>query len=197
MKQGCSMDAAADPVDERTPGCRCAPKSSVRLWLPGFPVALCLLMSLSSVTLCLLMTSKTYELESRLQTETGSEPRRGAFLDHEGTLIPELAIPVGQLVEQVHVFLGTAGAHCFGNQTHFLEPSATDALLGPVRKMRVKVRKSAGSVIFGVCNLIIAHKIPINVSPDRPYKLLKIFTSWPKHRQDHLGSAGAVMRPDL
>lgn len=101
------MDTATDIMDERKPVCRCAPKSAVQLWLPGFPVALCLLMSLSSVTVCLLMTSKTYELENRLQMETNkahvSEPPHAAFLNDEGTLIPELANPVEQLVEQVRV----------------------------------------------------------------------------------------------
>lgn len=109
------MDTETDIMDERKPVCRCAPKSAVQLWLTGFPVALCLLMSLSSVTVCLLMTSKTYELESRLQMETNkapvSEPPHAAFLDDEGTLIPELANPVEQLVEQVHVFV-TPGAPC-------------------------------------------------------------------------------------
>lgn len=107
------MDTGTDLMDERKPVCRCSPKSAVQLWLPGFPVVLCLLMSLSSVTVCLLMTSKTYELENRLQTtkEAVSETPHVAFVNDEGTLIPELAIPVGQLVEQVHVFL-TAGAYC-------------------------------------------------------------------------------------
>lgn len=107
------MDTATDITDERKPVCRCAPKSAVQLWLPGFPVALCLLMSLSSVTVCLLMTSKTYELENRLQMETNKAPvsEHAAFLNDEGTLIPELANPVEQLVEQVHVFV-TPGAPC-------------------------------------------------------------------------------------
>lgn len=109
------MDTGTDLMDERKPVCRCSPKSAVQLWLPGFPVVLCLLMSLSSVTVCLLMTSKTYELEKRLQMETNkvavSETPHVAFVNDEGTLISELAIPVGQLVEQVHVFL-TAGADC-------------------------------------------------------------------------------------
>lgn len=115
MKQECGMDTATDLMDERKPVCRCSPKSAVQLWLPGFPVVLCLLMSLSSVTVCLLMTSKTYELENRLQMETNKMPVSGtphvAFVNDEGTLIPELAIPVGQLVEQVHVFV-IAGAYC-------------------------------------------------------------------------------------
>lgn len=112
------MDTATDIMDERKPVCRCAPKSAVQLWLPGFPVALCLLMSLSSVTVCLLMTSKTYELESRLQMETNkapvSEPPHAAFLNDEGTLIPELANSVEQLVEQVRVFV-TTWCFLFGN----------------------------------------------------------------------------------
>lgn len=118
MKQDCSMDTGTDLMDERKPGCRCSPKSAVQLWLPGFPVVLCLLMSLSSVTVCLLMTSKTYELENRLQTtkEAVSETPHVAFVNDEGTLIPELAIPVGQLVEQVHVFM-TAGAYCFDSSS--------------------------------------------------------------------------------
>lgn len=103
------METATDLTDERKPACRCSPKSAAQLWLPGFPVVLCLLMSLSSVTVCLLMTSKTYELESRLQVETNkvpvSETPHAAFVNDEGTLIPELAIPVGQLVKQVRVFV--------------------------------------------------------------------------------------------
>lgn len=108
MKQECSMDTATDLMDERKPVCRCSPKSAVQLWLPGFPVVLCLLMSLSSVTVCLLMTSKTYDLENRMQMDTNkapvSETPHVAFVNDDGTLIPELAIPVGQLVQQVHVF---------------------------------------------------------------------------------------------
>ncbi|CAG01201.1 unnamed protein product [Tetraodon nigroviridis] len=104
MKQDCSMDTATDLLDERKPERRCSPKSAVQLWLPGVPVLLCLLMSLSSVTVCLLMTSKTYELETRLQMEANkapvSETPRVVFVDDEGSLIPELAAPVGQLVEQ-------------------------------------------------------------------------------------------------
>lgn len=116
MKQDCSMDTATDLLDERKPERRCSPKSAVQLWLPGVPVLLCLLMSLSSVTVCLLMTSKTYELETRLQMEANkapvSETPRVVFVDDEGSLIPELAAPVGQLVEQVHVCV-SSGAHCF------------------------------------------------------------------------------------
>lgn len=108
------MDTATDLMDERKPVCQCSPKSAVQLWLPGFPVVLCLLMSLSSVTVCLLMTAKTYELETRLQMETNkvsvAETPHVAFVNDDGALIPELAITVGQLVEQVHVF-ATAGAY--------------------------------------------------------------------------------------
>lgn len=64
------------------------------------------------------MTSKTYELENRLRMETNkapvSETPHVAFVNDEGSLIPELAIPVGELIEQVHVF-ATSGACCFGN----------------------------------------------------------------------------------
>lgn len=105
LKQDFSMDTASDSMGESKPVCQCATKSVVQQWLPGFPIALCLLISLSSVTVCLLMTFKTFELENRLQMETNKastfDPPHRAFLNEDGTLIPELATPVGQLVEKV------------------------------------------------------------------------------------------------
>lgn len=99
------MDAASDSMGESKPVCQCAPKSVAQRWLPGFPVALCVLISLSSITVCLLMSFKTFELENRLQMETNKastlEPPYRAFLNEDGTLIPELAAPIGQLVEKV------------------------------------------------------------------------------------------------
>lgn len=100
-----TMDTASDSAGERKPVCQCAPKSSVQHWLPGLPIVLCLLMSLSSVTVCLLMSFKTFELENRLQMETRKasifEPSRTAFLNEDGTLIPELATPIGEFMEEV------------------------------------------------------------------------------------------------
>lgn len=108
--QDFSMDTASDSMGESKPVCQCAPKSVVQRWLPGFPVALCLLISLSSVTVCLLMSFKTFELENRLQMETNKastlDPPHRAFLNEDGTLIPELAAPIGQLVEKVLVAYG-------------------------------------------------------------------------------------------
>lgn len=92
------MDTASDPAGERKPACQ----SSVQHWLPGLPVVLCLLMSLSSVTVCLLMSFKTFELENRLQMETRKAPH-GAFVNEDGTLIPELATPIGHFMEEVRV----------------------------------------------------------------------------------------------
>lgn len=104
------MDTASDSAGESKPVCRCAPKSVVQQWLPGFPIVLCLLMSLSSVTVCLLMSVKTYELENRLQMEMHKasvfEPPHRAFLNEDGSLIPELATPIGELMEEVHVPYG-------------------------------------------------------------------------------------------
>lgn len=98
------MDTASDSVGESKPVCQCAPKSAVQRWLPGFPIALCLLMSLSSVTVCLLMSFKTYQLENRLQMEMNKasvfHPPHRAFLNEDGTLIPELSTPIGKLVEE-------------------------------------------------------------------------------------------------
>lgn len=100
------MDTASDSMGDSKPVCQCAPKSVLQQRLPGFPIALCLLMSLSSVTVCLLMSFKTHELENRLQMEMDKasvfDPPHRAFLNEDGSLIPELAIPIGQLVEKVH-----------------------------------------------------------------------------------------------
>uniref|UniRef100_A0A3Q3JML3 Uncharacterized protein n=1 Tax=Monopterus albus TaxID=43700 RepID=A0A3Q3JML3_MONAL len=63
------MDTASGSIVESKPVCQCAPKPVARRWLPGFPIALCLLMSLSSITVCLLMSFKTFQLENRLQME--------------------------------------------------------------------------------------------------------------------------------
>lgn len=99
------MDTATDSMRECKNVCQCAPKSVVQQRLPGFPIVLCLLISLSSVTVCLLMSFKTYELENRLQVESISDPLQKAFVNEDGTLIPELAIPIGELVEKVHMML--------------------------------------------------------------------------------------------
>lgn len=107
LEQDFSMDTASDSIGESKPVCQCAPKSAVQRWLPGFPIALCLLMSLSSITVCLLMSLKTYQLESRLQMEMDKasvfHPPHGACLNEDGTLIPELSTSIGRLVEEVHI----------------------------------------------------------------------------------------------
>ncbi|XP_078145142.1 uncharacterized protein LOC144542414 [Centroberyx gerrardi] len=103
------MDTAGDSIGESKPVCQCAPKSAVQRWLPGFPVAVCLLLSLSSITVCLLMSFKTYQLESRLQMEIDKvsifHPPHSAFLNEDGTLIPELSTSIGKLVEEKVVVL--------------------------------------------------------------------------------------------
>lgn len=100
------MDTANGSIGETKPVCQCASKPAVQRWLPGFPIALCLLMSLSSVTVCLLMSFKTYELENRLQMEMNKasvfHPPHRDFLNTDGTLVPELSTPIGRLVEEVH-----------------------------------------------------------------------------------------------
>lgn len=100
------MDTDSDSIGESKPVCQCTPKSLVQRWLSGFPIALCLLMSLSSVTVCLLMSFRTYQLENRLQMEmdkaSSFHPQHRVFLNEDGTLIPELSTPIGRLVEEVH-----------------------------------------------------------------------------------------------
>lgn len=99
------MDTASDSSAESKPVCQCAPKSVVQRWLPGFPIVLCLLMSLSSITVCLLMSFKTYHLENRLQMEMDKasifQPPHRAFLNEDGTLISELSTPIRKLVDEV------------------------------------------------------------------------------------------------
>ncbi|TNN58441.1 hypothetical protein EYF80_031332 [Liparis tanakae] len=98
------MDTASDSVGESKPVCQCAPKSGGQRWLPGFLIALCLLMSLSSITVCLLMGFKTFMLENRLQMEMDKasifHPPHTACLNEDGTLIPELSSSIGKLVEE-------------------------------------------------------------------------------------------------
>ncbi|KAL6117737.1 col23a1 [Pungitius sinensis] len=101
------MDTASDSIGESKPVCQCASKSSVQRWLPGFPIALCMLMSLSSIAACLLMSLKTYQLENRMQMDKGSTftPPRATCLNEDGTLIPELGTSIGRLVEEKVVVL--------------------------------------------------------------------------------------------
>lgn len=51
------------------------------------------------------MSFKTYQLESRLQMEIDKvsifHPPHSAFLNEDGTLIPELSSSIGKLVEEV------------------------------------------------------------------------------------------------
>ncbi|CAB1456394.1 unnamed protein product [Pleuronectes platessa] len=66
-------------------------------------------MSLSSITVCLLMSLKTFQLEDRLQMEMDKasffSPPHRAFLNEDGTLVPELSAPIGKLVEEKVVVL--------------------------------------------------------------------------------------------
>lgn len=98
------MDAASDCVGESKPVCHCAPKSVAHRWLPGFYIALCVLMSLSSVTVCVVMSFRTLQLENRMQMEMDKasifQPQHAAFLNEDGTLIPELSTPIEWLVEE-------------------------------------------------------------------------------------------------
>lgn len=109
------MDTDCDSVGQRQPVCQCASKSAVQRWLSGFPIALCLLLSLSSITVCLLMSFKTFLLENRLQMELDKasvfHPAHSAFLNEDGTLIPELSTSVGELIEQVHVISSGCNWH--------------------------------------------------------------------------------------
>lgn len=99
------MDKSSDSVQDSKPACQCVTKTSVPRWLPGFPIALCLLMSLSSITVCLLMSFRTFQLENRLQMELDKafifHPPHRALLTEDGTLIPELSSSIGRLVEEV------------------------------------------------------------------------------------------------
>lgn len=98
--------ASSGSNGEGKPVCQCATKSGVQRWLPGFPIALCLLMSLSSVTVCLLMSFRIHRLENRLHMEMDKgiiqHAPRGSFKNEDGTLISELSAPVGKMVEEVH-----------------------------------------------------------------------------------------------
>ncbi|KAL3972897.1 lumican [Sarotherodon galilaeus] len=103
------MDTVGDSIGESKPLCQCTRKSRSQRWVPGFPIALCLLMSMSSITVCLLMSLKTYQLENRLQMELDKasifqHPNR-AFVNEDGTLLSELSTPIGKLVEEKVVAL--------------------------------------------------------------------------------------------
>ncbi|KAJ3587271.1 hypothetical protein NHX12_010869 [Muraenolepis orangiensis] len=104
---------------ESKPVCQCVaePRSGchlntgVRQWLPGWPIALCLVLSMSSIAVCLLMSFKTFQLESRLQMEMDKmstlfhPSHHSAFLNQDGTLVPELRTPIEKLLEEVSTFL--------------------------------------------------------------------------------------------
>lgn len=157
------MDTASDSAGERKPVCHCAPKSSVQHWLPGLPIVLCLLMSLSSVTVCLLMSFKTFELENRLQMETRKasifEPPHRAFLNEDGTLIPELAAPIGEFMEEV-------GCRCFISSSI----RTAELSISPLVLLRVKRAQKLGTqslqlmcltflAIFPLCNCFLIRVI--------------------------------------
>ncbi|MED6286762.1 hypothetical protein CHARACLAT_009437 [Characodon lateralis] len=103
------MDRSMETTNSRSNGedkpvCQCATKSGVQRWLPGFPIALCLLMSLSSITVCVLMSFRTHQLENRLHMEMDKAsilqaPQR-SFKNEDGALISELSAPVRMLVEE-------------------------------------------------------------------------------------------------
>ncbi|KAJ4945541.1 hypothetical protein JOQ06_023225 [Pogonophryne albipinna] len=109
VKQDFTMDTASHSIGESKPVCEFAPKSSVQRWLPSFPIALCLLLSMSSITVCLLMSLKTFQLESRMQMEMDKasifQPPHRACLNEDGTLTPELSSSVGKFVEEKVVVL--------------------------------------------------------------------------------------------
>ncbi|XP_014847645.1 PREDICTED: collagen alpha-1(XXIII) chain-like [Poecilia mexicana] len=96
--------ASSGSNGESKPVCQCATKSGVQQWLPGFPIALCLLMSLSSVTVCLVMSFRTHRLENRLHMEMDKAPilqaPQRSFKYEDGTLVSELSATVGTLVEE-------------------------------------------------------------------------------------------------
>ncbi|KAK2849235.1 hypothetical protein Q5P01_009069 [Channa striata] len=98
------MDTTSDSIGQSKPVCQCPTKSAVQRWPPGLSIALCLLMSMSSITVCLLMSFRTFQLESRLQTELDKaslvHQRHGACLNEDGTLIPELGASVGKLLDE-------------------------------------------------------------------------------------------------
>ncbi|XP_061642780.1 uncharacterized protein LOC133484367 isoform X2 [Phyllopteryx taeniolatus] len=99
------MDSLHDSAgDSKSSVCQCAPKPTVHRWSPGLAVAVCVLMSLSSISVCLLMSFKTLQLEQRLKMEldraTQFNPAHGSFFDEDGSLVPELSTSVGKLVEE-------------------------------------------------------------------------------------------------
>ncbi|KAM9833858.1 uncharacterized protein ACBT44_008655 [Syngnathus typhle] len=99
------MDSLRDSAGDSKPNaCQCAPKSDVHRWSPGLPVAMCILMSLCSISVCLLMSFKTLQLEQRLKMELDRVPifraGHGSFLNEDGSLVPELSASVGKLVEE-------------------------------------------------------------------------------------------------
>ncbi|CAN9514920.1 unnamed protein product [Ophioblennius macclurei] len=98
------MDKDTDSIAQSKPACHCAPQSVVQRWLPGLPIALCLLMSLSSIAVCLLMSFKTYQLENRLHMEVEKasvfQPPHQSLLTEDGTLISDLRTPIAKLVEE-------------------------------------------------------------------------------------------------
>lgn len=82
------------------PACGCP---RVQRWVP----ALSLLLSLGSITFCLLLSFRSAAVEQRLQAQISAalQPARSALQNQDGTLVPELSTPIGKLVEEVKIFI--------------------------------------------------------------------------------------------
>lgn len=121
------METSSGSVVEKKPA------SSMQRWLPGFPIALCLLMSISSITVCLLMSFKTFQLENRLQMqimETASifQPLRRSFQNEDGSLVSDLAAPIEALVEEVHVTF-----YLFDSGKQLIQKTKVSEICSPAR----------------------------------------------------------------
>lgn len=120
------MDAGSASAGEMKPVCQCpGSRSGAQRWIPGLPGALCLLLCLSSVTVCLLMSVRTQQLEQRLEMEMNKvfQPPHRALLTEDGSLIPELSSPIGRLLEEVQQVCGVFRQSCSdGHRDSFCEP---------------------------------------------------------------------------
>ncbi|XP_062311286.1 collagen alpha-1(XXIII) chain-like, partial [Osmerus eperlanus] len=99
------MDSMVDSSGLSKAESRCAPRSRFPRCPVGFTSAVCLVLSLSSVSVCLMMSLKTHQLENRLsalETEKTSvfHPPESAFLREDGTVIPALRDSVEMLLQE-------------------------------------------------------------------------------------------------
>ncbi|KAL0974011.1 hypothetical protein UPYG_G00214230 [Umbra pygmaea] len=83
----------------------CAPKSLLLRCLVGLPTVLCLMLSVSSIAMCLLMSFKTYRLESRLhvlemEKNTVFNPPESIFTREDGTVLPALRSSFETLLQE-------------------------------------------------------------------------------------------------